>query len=141
MVTGFSSVFFFFFHFGQANWRNVVSLGFMQRYIEDLDFALKAVRMVTAFAFMPADKIYKGFQEVSMIMPEDFQYFLKYFEKTYVGMPKVVSNPGETIRLCIESKVVYMFVSEKKAILTLKKIFLFIPFLGKALSVSVGECR
>ena len=76
-----------------------------------------------------------------MIMPEDFQYFLKYFEKTYVGTPKVVSNPGETIRLCIESKVVYMFVSEKKAILTLKKIFLFIPFLGKALSVSVGECR
>ena len=77
-----------------------------------------------------------------MIMPEDFQYFLKYFEKTYVGMPKVVSNPGETIRLCIESKVVYMFVSEKNnTILTLKKIFLFIPFLGKALSVSVGECR
>ena len=104
----------FFFHFGQANWRNVVSLGFRQRYIEDLDFALKAVRMVTALAFMPADKIYKGFQEVSMIMPEDFQYFLKYFEKTYVGMSKVVSNPGETIRLCIESKVVYMFVSEKK---------------------------
>ena len=87
-----------FFHFGQANWRNVVSLGFRQRYIEDLDFALK-VRMVTALAFMPADKIYKGFQEVSMIMPEEFQDFLKYFEKTYVGMPKVVSNPGETIRL------------------------------------------
>ena len=38
---------FCFFHFGQANWRNVVSLGFRQRYIEDLDFALK-VRMVTA---------------------------------------------------------------------------------------------
>ena len=91
-----------FFHFGQANWRNVVSLGFRQRYIEDLDFALK-VCMVTALVFMPADKIYKGFQEVSMIMPEEFQYFLKCFEKTYVGMPKVV------------------------------------PFLGKALSASVGE--
>ena len=114
MVTGFSSVvFFFFFHFGQANWRNVVSLGFRQRYIEDLEFALK-VRMVTALAFMPADKIYKGFQEISMIMPEEFQYFLKYFEKTYAGMPKVVSNPRETIHLCIESKVVYVFVSEKK---------------------------
>ena len=74
-----------------------------------------------------------------MIMPEEFQYFLMYFEKTYVGMPKVVSNPGETIRLCIESKVVYVFVSENQAILTLKKKF--IPFLGKALSVSVGECR
>ena len=61
--------------------------------------------MVTALAFMPADKINKGFQEVSMIMPEEFQYFLKYFEKTYVGMPKVVSNPEETSRLCIESKV------------------------------------
>ena len=88
----------FFFHFSQVNWRNVVSLGFRQRYIEDLDFALK-VLMLTALAFMPADKIYKGFQEVSMIMPEEFQDFLKYFEKTYVGMPKVVSNPGETIRL------------------------------------------
>ena len=44
-----------FFHFGQANWRNIVSLGFCQRYIEDLDFALK-VRMVTALAFMPADE-------------------------------------------------------------------------------------
>ena len=75
-----------------------------------------------------------------MIMPKEFQYFLKYFEKTYVGMPKVVSNPRETIRLCNESKVVYVFVSENKAILTLKKIFLFIPFLGKALSVSVSEC-
>ena len=34
-----------------------------------------------------------------MIMPEEFQDFLKYFEKTYVGMPKVVSNTGGTIRL------------------------------------------
>ena len=34
-----------------------------------------------------------------------------------------------------------VFVSENKAILTLKKIFLFILFLGKSLSVSVGECR
>ena len=67
-------------------------------HLPDLDFALK-VRMVTALAFMPADKIYKGFQEVSMIMPEEFHDFMKYFEKTYVGMPKVVSNPGETIRL------------------------------------------
>ena len=30
-----------------------------------------------------------------MIMLEEFQDFLKYFEKT----PKVVSNPRETIRL------------------------------------------
>ena len=84
-----------FFHFSQANWRHVVSLGFRQRYVEDLDFALK-VRMVTALAFLPADKIYKGFQEVSSIMSEEFQEFLTYFEKTYVGMPKIVSQPGET---------------------------------------------
>ena len=32
-------------------------------------------------------------------MPEEFQEFLTYFEKTYVGMPKIVSQPGETIRL------------------------------------------
>ena len=73
-----------------------------------------------------------------MIMPKDFQYFLKYFEKTYVGMPKVVSNPVETIRLCIESKVVYMFVSEKKHNIDLEKNISFHPFSRKG---SVGECR
>ena len=41
--------------------------------------------------------MYDGF--FLYILPEEFQDFLKYFEKTYVGMPKVVSNPGETIRL------------------------------------------
>ena len=35
----------FFFYFGQANLRNAVNLGFRQRYIEDIDFALN-VRMV-----------------------------------------------------------------------------------------------
>ena len=64
------------FFFGQANWRNVVSLGFPQRCIEDLDFTLK-VRMVTALAFMPADRIYRGFLEVSMIMPKEFQDLFK----------------------------------------------------------------
>ena len=57
------------------------------------------VCMVTALVFMPADYIYKGFQEVSMIMPEEFKDFFKYFEKTYIGMPKVVSMPRETICL------------------------------------------
>ena len=33
------------------------------------------------------------------ILPEEFHDFLKYFEKRYVGMPKVVSNPRKTIRL------------------------------------------
>lgn len=32
-------------------------------------------------------------------MPEEFKDFLKYFEKIYVDMPKVVSMPRETIRL------------------------------------------
>ena len=32
-------------------------------------------------------------------MPEEFQDFLKYFEKTYIGMPKVVSYTGGTICL------------------------------------------
>ena len=41
--------------------------------------------------------------------------------------------------LFIKSKMVIVFFSENKAILTLKKMFLFIPFLRKALSVSVGE--
>ena len=48
--------------------------------IEDLDFSLK-VRMVTALAFMPADKLYRGFQEGSMIMPDELQDFLKYFSE------------------------------------------------------------
>ena len=66
-------------------------------------------------------------------------------------MPEVVSNPGETIRLgwkdaklVPSSWSVYERVlvgDPRKAMLTLRKIFLFILFLGKSLSVSVGECR
>lgn len=87
-----------FFHFGQANWRHVAGLGFRQRYIEDVDFALK-VRMVTALAFMPECSIRDGFQQVSAIMPEEFGEFLEYFAKTYVGRYTVISRPGETMRL------------------------------------------
>ena len=30
-----------------------------------------------------------------MTLLKEFQDFLKYFEKTNVGMPKIVSKPGE----------------------------------------------
>ena len=43
--------------------------------------------------------------------------------------------------LCLLKAKWWYVRSENKAILTLKKIFLFILFLGKSLSVSVGECR
>ena len=70
-----------------------------------------------------------------MIMPVEFQYFLMYFEKTYVGMPKVVSNPGETIRLCIESGVCVRF--RKSSNIDLEKKFH--PFLAHLSRRLTGE--
>ena len=85
----------FFFHFGQANWPNVVSLGFGQRYIEGLDFALK-VRMVTALAFKSAKNL-QGISGGQHDYARGISGFPEVLEKTYLGMPKVVSNPGETL--------------------------------------------
>ena len=57
------------------------------------------------------------------------------FIRSKRGKNKLVSEGYiyKVDRVCVRS--------ENKAILTLKKEILFILFLGKSLSVSVGECR
>ena len=43
-------------HFGQAIWHHIARLGVRQKYIEDLDLALK-VSAVIALAFLSNDRI------------------------------------------------------------------------------------
>lgn len=45
-----------FFHFAQANWRNVQKSGLRELYIKDEEFSLH-VRMMTSLAFVPEEDI------------------------------------------------------------------------------------
>lgn len=73
-----------FFHFGQANWRKIIELGLRTKYTDDLDFSLK-VRMFTALAFVPAEKVRCAFNEIREILPDEAEEFGSYFERTYIG--------------------------------------------------------
>ena len=80
-----------FFHFAQANWRKLVDLGLRQTYINDETVSIH-VRMLTALAFLPPEKVAEVFQEITDSFPEELCDFVSYFGKTYVGFYNYTSR-------------------------------------------------
>ena len=73
-----------FFHFSQAIFKKIQSLGLQVRYKDDEDFAHK-VRMLAALAFVPEADVIDAFEAVSEDFPLDAQAVIDYFEDTYIG--------------------------------------------------------
>ena len=75
-----------FFHFSQAIFRKIQSLGLQVRYKDDEDLAHK-VRMLAALAliFVPEPDVIITFEAVSEDFPLDGQAVIDYFENTYIG--------------------------------------------------------
>ena len=73
-----------FFHFSQAIFKKIQSLGLQVRYKDDEDFAHK-VRMLAALAFVPEADVIDAFEAVSEDFPFDAQAVIDYFEDTYIG--------------------------------------------------------
>ena len=75
-----------FFHFCQAIYRKVQSLGLQNRYRDDDEFNLK-IRMLAAVAFVPTTDVIRAFESLSENLPLDApaQAIIDYFEDTYIG--------------------------------------------------------
>ena len=80
-----------FFHFSQAIFRKIQSLGLQVRYKDDEDFA-HTVRMLTALAFVPEPDVIIAFEAVSEDFPLHGQAVIYYFEDTYIG--RLYANPN-----------------------------------------------
>ena len=75
-----------FFHFSQAIFRKIQSLGLQVRYKDDEDFAHK-VRMLAALAFVPEPDVINAFEAVSEDFPLDTQAVIDYLKDTYSLSP------------------------------------------------------
>ena len=73
-----------FFHFSQAIFQKIQSLGLQNRYKEDEHFAHK-VHMLAALAFVPLPDVIDAFKSVADESPHDAQEVIDYFEDTYIG--------------------------------------------------------
>lgn len=83
-----------FFHFSQANWRQISSSHAIL-YREDSEFALQC-RMFTALAFLPVDHIPAAFMYLCSEASPETQSLQQYFTNTYIG--KVVPQEGRSRR-------------------------------------------
>ena len=80
-----------FFHFSQAIFGKIQSLGLQVRYKDDEDFAHK-VRMLAALAFVPEPDFIIAFEAVSEDFPLNSQTIIDYFEDFYIG--RLHANPN-----------------------------------------------
>ena len=71
-----------FFHFSEAIFRTIQSLGLQVRYKDDEDLTHKFC-MLAALAFVP--DVIIAFEAVSEDFPLDGQAVIDYFEDTYIG--------------------------------------------------------
>ena len=78
-----------FFHFGQAIWRKIQSLGFQQRYQNDVEFGLM-IKQFQALALIPTVDVIPCYEELvdslSNELIDELSDFLHYYEKTWIGL-------------------------------------------------------
>lgn len=81
-----------FFHFAQANWRQIQRLGLSEVYLSDFELK-KLIKSFTAVAFVPPEDAYETFNVLKEKASETdaLDGFVSYFEDTYIG--KWVSRP------------------------------------------------
>lgn len=76
-----------FFHFAQAHWRKIQSLGLVRLY-DDENYSL-LLRCFTALAFVPEDRVVEYFKTLCESVPEDapeqIHAFVDYMAETYIG--------------------------------------------------------
>ena len=73
-----------FFHFSQAIFGKIQSLGLEVRYKDDEEFAHK-FHMLAALAFVPEPDVINAFEAVSEDFPLDTQEVIDYLEDPYIG--------------------------------------------------------
>jgi hypothetical protein len=73
-----------FFHLCQSLWRKIQSEGLANEYGTDEDFSIK-LRHITALAFLPASEIPPAFDQVKLLLPENANGIIEYFESNYVN--------------------------------------------------------
>ncbi|CAF1686853.1 unnamed protein product [Adineta ricciae] len=72
------------FHFGQCIWRNIRSHGLQNKCQADKSFHLNVKKLI-ALAFLPILDVVKAFE---LIVDDDPDQFLDYFEETWIGERK-----------------------------------------------------
>ena len=75
-----------FFHFAQANWQKIESVGLAKEYQEDTDVRI-ILKSFVALAIIPEEDIYLGFQKktAAKMQNEKIAEFVSYFEATWLG--------------------------------------------------------
>ena len=77
------------FHFGQAIWRKIRSIGFQHRYTNDEEFAV-IIKQFGALAFLPVIDVIPCYEELANSLTDEFMDdisdILHYFEKTWIGL-------------------------------------------------------
>lgn len=75
-----------FFHLAQNMKKHLCSLGLINNYNTNAEFALFA-RMITALAFVPVQDIDEAIDVLGDVIPEDLRPLLDWLEDNYVGRP------------------------------------------------------
>ena len=77
-----------FFHFAQANWRKIQSVGLAREYQQDTEVC-NILKSFVALALIPEEDIYIGFQKhkeiTAKMQNEENTEFVSYFEATWLG--------------------------------------------------------
>ncbi|XP_018497476.1 uncharacterized protein LOC108865185, partial [Galendromus occidentalis] len=80
-----------FFHLVQNLKKRVASCGLTRRYRNESDFALR-VRMISAMAFLPPNRLEEALRDLRDELPEELQPVLDYFEDTYMGRLQIKTD-------------------------------------------------
>ena len=89
-----AQIWFCFFHFFQAVWRNLQRQCLSEHYTKDPDYVLK-LRCFPAPAFVPIHKVIHCFEIFEQSFTEASERsFIDYFEETWVGRARIRNMRG-----------------------------------------------
>lgn len=86
-----------FFHFTQAVWRKIQSLGMTDRYMNDQAFREFCCRL-TSLAFLPINDVQSGFDHLRQNAPDATDDILAYLQRTYV-QGRLISHQSDDVRI------------------------------------------
>ena len=95
-----------FFHFAQAHWRKIQSLGLMEHYIHDQEYSM-LLRSFTALTFVPNDRVVEYFKILCTSVPaeyaEEISPFVDYMAEAYIGKEvyEIVNGEADNGRIVL----------------------------------------